>query len=119
MPEDKKDEQRDNLRNYVNDDAAPERVAVVPPRANAVTEEPEKPRVTDNASQRDANVLRSGRENAGFEENRRPAYAETRRDEYSGRRAEETLAETEEKETDDEETKDFPSFMKKLFRKNK
>lgn len=119
MPEDKKDEQRDNFKNYVNDDAAPERVDVVSPRANAVTEEREKPRVADNAPQRDTNVLRSGRENAGFEDNRRPVYAETRRDEYSGRRAEETPVETEEKETDDDETKDFPSFMKKLFRKNK
>ena len=119
MPEDKKDEQRDSFKNYVNDDAAPERVDVVSPRANAVTEEREKPRVADNAPQRDTNVLRSGRENAGFEDNRRPVYVETRRDEYSGRRAEETPVEAEEKETDDDETKDFPSFMKKLFRKNK
>ena len=119
MPEEKKDEQRDNFKNYVNDDVAPERVDVVSARANAATEEREKTYAPYNAPQRDANVLRSGRENAGFEENRRPAYAENRRDEYAGRRAEETPAGTEEKENDDDETKDFPSFMKKLFRKNK
>ena len=119
MPEEKKDEQRDNFKNYVNDDVAPERVDVVSPRANAATEEREKAYAPYNAPQRDANVLRSGRENAGFEENRRPAYAENRRDEYAGRRAEETPAKSAEEETEDEETKDFPSFMKKLFRKNK
>lgn len=119
MPEEKKDEQRDNFKNYVNDDVAPERVDVVSPRANAATEEREKAYAPYNAPQRDANVLRSGRESAGFEENRRPAYAENHRDEYAGSRAEETPAETEEKENDDDETKDFPSFMKKLFRKNK
>ena len=116
--EEKKEEQRDNFKNYVNDDVEPERVDVVPPRANAATEEQEKPRVAFDVPHKDANVLRSGRETVGFEEPRRPV-AENRRDEYVERLAEETSAKPAEEETEDEETKDFPSFMKKLFRKNK
>lgn len=127
IAEEKKEEQRDNFKNYVNDDSAPERVDVVAPRRPAATEETESSRATYDIPQKDANVLRSARETAGAEENRRPARPEIRpeirseirpetRREYVGR-AEEPQDQPEEDE--DDETKDFPSFMKKLFRKNK
>ena len=120
--EDNREEQRKNLREYVNDEEVSNGLSAYDEFSRHRESEAERARQSEQqrtVSREEYDRLRERSESANNE--RKPQEREDYHEERASRADDAEIGrdKDEDEESEDDGVKDFPSFMKKLFKKNK